>query len=107
MVVFNVMLLSPFSLHHIKCAGAILHPGTLVARLDLDDPSSVYQATLYTQPLPMCKTDKTQGSKVHQVQNMCHNKDSVLLLHVLKHTYTRVPSYHGDNKTNDLYWCII
>lgn len=54
-------------LHHIKCAGAILHPGTLVARLDLDDPSSVYQATLYTQPLPMCKTDKTQGSKVHQM----------------------------------------
>lgn len=58
------------SLHHIKCPGAILHPGTLVARLDLDDPSSVCQATLYTQPLPVCKTDKTQGSKVHQVQNI-------------------------------------
>ena len=61
---------SSFSLHHIKCPGAILHPGTLVARLDLDDPSSVCQATLYTEPLPVCKTDKTQaGSKVHQVLN--------------------------------------
>ena len=55
------------SLHHIKCPGAILHPGTLVARLDLDDPSSVCQAKLHTDPLPVCRTGKMQGCKVHQV----------------------------------------
>jgi len=29
------------SLHHVKCPGGILHPGALVARLDLDEPSKV------------------------------------------------------------------
>ena len=67
----GLMIMCCLSLHHIKCPGAILHPGTLVARLDLDDPSSVSQAILYTEPLPVCKTDKTQAvTKVHQVENL-------------------------------------
>ena len=56
------------SLHHVKRPGAILHPGTLVARLDLDDPSKVQQAKKFTGPLPPNSGQKIRGDKISQVR---------------------------------------
>ena len=51
-----------------KRPGAILHPGMLVARIDLDDPTHVQQAEKFTGPLPSPpEVSETQKAKVHQV----------------------------------------
>ena len=63
---FLPLSLSP-SLHHVKCPGAILHPGMLVATLDLDDPSQVQQAEKFMGPLPSDPQTETHKTKVHQV----------------------------------------
>ena len=62
------------SLHHVKRPGAILHPGTLIARLDLDDPSKVHQSKKFTGPLPPNSGQMTRGDKIHQV----HQVDTLL-----------------------------
>ena len=57
------------SLHHVKRPGAILHPGMLVARINLDDPSHVRQAEKFLGPLPSPpKLSESQKVKVHQVK---------------------------------------
>ena len=55
------------SIHHVRRPGAILHPGTLVATLDLDDPSRVREAKKSTDVLPQMKEQSGRGDKVHQV----------------------------------------
>ena len=61
--------LSGSSLHYVKRPGAILHPGMLVARIDLDDPSHVRQAEKFLGPLPSApKLSESQKAKVHQVE---------------------------------------
>ena len=45
------------SIHHVRQPGAILHPGTLVSRLELDDSSCVRHAKAFTGPLPKSKQD--------------------------------------------------
>ena len=56
------------SLHHVKRPGAILHPGMLVARIDLDDPSQVQLAEKFQGPLPSApEVTESQKAKVHQV----------------------------------------
>ena len=54
-------------LHHVKRVGAILHAGTVVAHLDLDDPSKVKRAQRTTQTLPQHTNQTGRGDKVHQV----------------------------------------
>ena len=61
------------SLHHVKRPGAILHPGTLIARLDLDDPSKVHQSKKFTGPLPPNSGQMTRGDKIHQVDTLLHS----------------------------------
>ena len=39
----NCFSCSQISVHHVKNAGAVLEPGTIVAKLELDDPSRVTQ----------------------------------------------------------------
>ena len=56
------------SIHHVRRPGAILHPGTLVATLDLDDPSQVQAAKRYTDTLPQLNKTSGCGEKVHQVR---------------------------------------
>ena len=52
-----------------KRPGAILHPGMLVARIDLDDPSHVQQAERFHGPLPSAPqgSESQTKAKVHQV----------------------------------------
>ncbi|XP_048578343.1 acetyl-CoA carboxylase-like isoform X1 [Nematostella vectensis] len=55
-------------LHYVKGGGAVLDPGTKVATLELDDPSRVTQAQLYTGTFPVSETNSIQkGMKLHQV----------------------------------------
>uniref|UniRef100_A0A1X7VP53 Uncharacterized protein n=1 Tax=Amphimedon queenslandica TaxID=400682 RepID=A0A1X7VP53_AMPQE len=53
-------------IHHKKQPGAILHPGTLVAKLDLDDASSVTRAVPFSGSLPQGKKE-TVGLKSNQL----------------------------------------
>lgn len=55
-----------YSIHHKKQSGAILHPGTLVAKLDLDDASSVTRAVPFSGSLPQGKKE-TVGLKSNQL----------------------------------------
>ena len=50
-----------------KRVGAILHAGTVVANLDLDDPSKVKKAQKTDQTLPQYNNQTGRGDKVHQV----------------------------------------
>lgn len=64
------------SLHHVKRVGAILHAGTVVANLDLDDPSKVKKARRTSQTLPQYRSQTGRGEKVHQVSSNHSNNGS-------------------------------
>ncbi|XP_038054037.1 acetyl-CoA carboxylase-like isoform X2 [Patiria miniata] len=49
--------------HFVKRPGAVLDQGSVVAKLDLDDPTRVQKAQLYKGELP--NTTKTQGTETH------------------------------------------
>lgn len=55
------------SVHFVKRPGAVLDAGSVVARLDLDDPSRVQQAELFTGKLPTPQNPLTHGERLHQV----------------------------------------
>uniref|UniRef100_A0A3Q3ABR9 acetyl-CoA carboxylase n=1 Tax=Kryptolebias marmoratus TaxID=37003 RepID=A0A3Q3ABR9_KRYMA len=54
-------------IHYVKRAGAALEPGCVIAKLQLDDPSRIQQADLYTGPLPSVQTVALRGEKLHRV----------------------------------------
>nr|XP_014349107.1 PREDICTED: acetyl-CoA carboxylase 2 isoform X1 [Latimeria chalumnae]XP_014349108.1 PREDICTED: acetyl-CoA carboxylase 2 isoform X1 [Latimeria chalumnae]XP_014349109.1 PREDICTED: acetyl-CoA carboxylase 2 isoform X1 [Latimeria chalumnae] len=54
-------------IHYVKRPGAVLEPGSIVARLELDDPTKVHPAQLYTGTLPPQQTLPITGEKLHQV----------------------------------------
>ncbi|XP_053336754.1 acetyl-CoA carboxylase 2 isoform X2 [Clarias gariepinus] len=53
--------------HCVKRPGAVLVPGCVVARIELDDPSTVHPVELNTQPLPAQEPLPIVGEKLHQV----------------------------------------
>ena len=53
--------------HFVKRPGAVLDAGNIVARLDLDDPSRVQQAELFTGKLPTLQNPLNHGERLHQV----------------------------------------
>ncbi|XP_067263608.1 acetyl-CoA carboxylase 1 isoform X5 [Chanodichthys erythropterus] len=54
-------------IHYVKRAGAVLEPGCIIAKLQLDDPSRVQQAELYTGTLPIVQSVGLRGEKLHRV----------------------------------------
>uniref|UniRef100_A0A3B4B461 Uncharacterized protein n=1 Tax=Periophthalmus magnuspinnatus TaxID=409849 RepID=A0A3B4B461_9GOBI len=54
-------------IHYVKRAGAALEPGCVIAKLQLDDPSRVQQAELYTGALPSIQALALRGEKLHRV----------------------------------------
>ncbi|XP_029467592.1 acetyl-CoA carboxylase 1 isoform X2 [Rhinatrema bivittatum] len=54
-------------IHYVKRTGAVLEPGCVIAKLQLDDPSRVQQAELYTGPLPQIQSSALRGEKLHRV----------------------------------------
>ncbi|XP_071943409.1 acetyl-CoA carboxylase-like isoform X2 [Antedon mediterranea] len=53
--------------HYVKRGGAVLDQGSIVARLELDDPSRVQRAQMYTGQFPAPQGPSVHGSKLHQV----------------------------------------
>ncbi|XP_029189065.2 LOW QUALITY PROTEIN: acetyl-CoA carboxylase-like [Acropora millepora] len=53
--------------HYVKNPGAVLEPGSIVAKLELDDPSKVTQAQLYSDQFPEASGAKVKGTRLHQV----------------------------------------
>ncbi|XP_078337630.1 acetyl-CoA carboxylase-like isoform X9 [Crassostrea virginica] len=53
--------------HYVKRPGAVLDGGSVVANLDLDDPSRVQQAQSFTGKLPQPQAPPTHGEKLHQI----------------------------------------
>ncbi|XP_030632156.1 acetyl-CoA carboxylase isoform X2 [Chanos chanos] len=53
--------------HFVKRAGAVLEAGCVIARLELDDPSRVRKAELYTGVLPQFQPGSLCGEKLHRV----------------------------------------
>lgn len=54
-------------IHFVKRAGAVLEPGCVIAKLQLDDPSRVQQAELFTGTLPSVQSVALRGEKLHRV----------------------------------------
>ncbi|XP_021331869.1 acetyl-CoA carboxylase 1 isoform X2 [Danio rerio] len=54
-------------IHYVKRAGAVLEPGCIIGKLQLDDPSRVQQAELYTGTLPSIQSVALRGEKLHRV----------------------------------------
>ncbi|XP_060894088.1 acetyl-CoA carboxylase isoform X2 [Labrus mixtus] len=54
-------------IHFVKRPGAVLQPGCVVARIDLDDPSSIHRVELNTAILPPQQPLPIIGEKLHQV----------------------------------------
>ncbi|XP_039874960.1 acetyl-CoA carboxylase 2 isoform X7 [Simochromis diagramma] len=54
-------------IHFVKRPGAVLELGCVVARMDLDDPSSIHRVELNTAVLPPQQPLPMAGEKLHQV----------------------------------------
>ena len=91
--------------HHTRCPGAVLEPGTTVARLALDDPSHVQQASLYTGELfPPTGIPKIRGVQLHQIsQHARENLVNIMLGYCLPDPY-----FHGKmlENVNTLIRCL-
>uniref|UniRef100_A0A8C3D0D3 Acetyl-CoA carboxylase alpha n=1 Tax=Cairina moschata TaxID=8855 RepID=A0A8C3D0D3_CAIMO len=54
-------------IHYVKRSGAVLDPGCVIAKLQLDDPSRVQQAELHTGTLPQIQSTALRGEKLHRI----------------------------------------
>ncbi|XP_019903759.3 acetyl-CoA carboxylase 1 isoform X2 [Esox lucius] len=54
-------------IHYVKRTGAVLEPGCVIAKLQLDDPSRVQQAELHHGALPIIQAVALRGEKLHRV----------------------------------------
>uniref|UniRef100_A0A3B3QW45 acetyl-CoA carboxylase n=1 Tax=Paramormyrops kingsleyae TaxID=1676925 RepID=A0A3B3QW45_9TELE len=82
--------------HFIKRPGAVLEPGCVVARLELDDPSRLHPASL--QPLPAQQPLPIVGEKLHQVfHNVLENLIKVMDGYCLMEPYfsTKIKEWVG------------
>jgi len=54
-----------------KRPGAVLDSGSLIAQLDLDDPSKVTRATLFNGKFPEAASSFSHGDKLNQIYQAC------------------------------------
>ncbi|KAM4746168.1 acetyl-CoA carboxylase 2 isoform 5-T5 [Anableps anableps] len=75
-------------IHFVKRPGAVLEPGCVMARMDLDDPSSVHRVELNTATLPPQQPLPMVGEKLHQVfHNVLENLVRVMDGYCLEEPY--------------------
>ncbi|XP_040280126.1 acetyl-CoA carboxylase 1 [Bufo bufo] len=75
-------------IHYVKRPGAVLEPGCVIAKLQLDDPSRVQQAELHTGSLPVIYSTALQGEKLHRVfHNVLDNLVNVMNGYCLPEPY--------------------
>ncbi|CAB1352795.1 unnamed protein product, partial [Coregonus sp. 'balchen'] len=66
-MVMTLTALESGCIHYVKRAGAVLEPGCVIAKLQLDDPSRVQQAELHHEALPIIQAVALRGEKLHRV----------------------------------------
>uniref|UniRef100_A0A4W5JYK1 acetyl-CoA carboxylase n=1 Tax=Hucho hucho TaxID=62062 RepID=A0A4W5JYK1_9TELE len=66
-MVMTLTALESGCIHYVKRPGAVLEPGCVIAKLQLDDPSRVQQAELYHGALPVIQAVALRGEKLHRV----------------------------------------
>nr|XP_023689142.1 acetyl-CoA carboxylase 2 isoform X6 [Paramormyrops kingsleyae] len=84
--------------HFIKRPGAVLEPGCVVARLELDDPSRLHPVELNMRPLPAQQPLPIVGEKLHQVfHNVLENLIKVMDGYCLMEPYfsTKIKEWVG------------
>ncbi|XP_053325093.1 acetyl-CoA carboxylase 2 isoform X2 [Spea bombifrons] len=87
-MVMALVVQEPGRIHYVKRPGAVLESGCVVARLDLDDPSKVHQAELYTGDLLPQQTLPIIGEKLHQIfHNVLDNLINVMNGYCLPEPY--------------------
>nr|XP_025042235.1 acetyl-CoA carboxylase 2 [Pelodiscus sinensis] len=75
-------------IHYIKRPGALLESGCVIAGLELDDPTKVHPAQLYTGSLPIRQMLPIAGLKLHQVfHNVLENMINVMNGYCLPEPY--------------------
>uniref|UniRef100_A0A8C4K345 acetyl-CoA carboxylase n=1 Tax=Dromaius novaehollandiae TaxID=8790 RepID=A0A8C4K345_DRONO len=73
---------------YVKRSGALLEAGCVIARLELDDPTKVKPAQLFTGGLPTQQTLPIMGEKLHQVlRNVLDNLINVMNGYCLPEPY--------------------
>ncbi|KFP87024.1 Acetyl-CoA carboxylase 2, partial [Acanthisitta chloris] len=74
--------------HYLKRPGALLESGCVIARLELDDPTKVKPAQLFTGALPAQQTLPITGEKQHQIlRNVLDNLNNVMNGYCLPEPY--------------------
>ncbi|XP_071191760.1 acetyl-CoA carboxylase isoform X3 [Salvelinus alpinus] len=66
-MVMTLTALESGCIHYVKRAGAVLEPGCVIAKLQLDDPGRVQQAELHHGALPVIQAVALRGEKLHRV----------------------------------------
>uniref|UniRef100_A0A4W5R519 acetyl-CoA carboxylase n=1 Tax=Hucho hucho TaxID=62062 RepID=A0A4W5R519_9TELE len=66
-MVMTLTALESGCIHYVKRAGAVLEPGCVIAKLQLDDPGRVQQAELHYGALPIIQAVALRGEKLHRV----------------------------------------
>ncbi|KAM9329623.1 acetyl-CoA carboxylase 2 isoform 2-T2 [Gastrophryne carolinensis] len=90
-MVMTLVVQEPGHIHYVKRPGAVLESGCVVAQIDLDDPSKVHQAELYTGDLLPQQTLPIMGEKLHQVfHNVLENLINVMNGYCLPDPYFTV-----------------
>uniref|UniRef100_A0A096M0T2 acetyl-CoA carboxylase n=1 Tax=Poecilia formosa TaxID=48698 RepID=A0A096M0T2_POEFO len=75
-------------IHFVKRPGAVLEPGCVTARMDLDDSSSIHRVELNTATLPPQQPLPMVGEKLHQVfHNVLENLVRVMDGYCLEEPY--------------------
>ncbi|XP_064618157.1 acetyl-CoA carboxylase-like isoform X2 [Liolophura sinensis] len=75
-------------IHYVKRPGAVLDPGSLVSHLQLDDPTRVQQAKLFSGQFPQTQKPSNHGDKLHQVfQSAKTELDHILAGYALPDPY--------------------
>ncbi|XP_023857626.1 acetyl-CoA carboxylase 2-like isoform X2 [Salvelinus sp. IW2-2015] len=69
-MVMTLTVVESGCVHYVKRHGAVLAPGCVVARMDLDNPSSIHPVELNTASLPAQQPLPIVGEKLHQVFHM-------------------------------------
>ncbi|XP_064793859.1 acetyl-CoA carboxylase-like isoform X4 [Oncorhynchus masou masou] len=69
-MVMTLTVVESGCVHYVKRHGAVLEPGCVVARLDLDDPSNIQPVELNTASFPAQQPLPIVGEKLHQVFHM-------------------------------------
>ncbi|XP_048240447.1 acetyl-CoA carboxylase-like isoform X4 [Haliotis rufescens] len=77
-------------IHYVKRPAAVLDPGVIVARMQLDDPSRVQQAQLFTGTLPTPQNPALHGDRLHQVfQRARIQLENIMAGYVLPEPYLK------------------